>query len=208
MAQTTIIEEQFDDFNIDTGEIRTQHRHSIKKSKIEPTDEFVKVSKYLNTIFAYNGIPLNLVGIALILAQRMEFKTNVVYLLKSDKLEIGDMLGLARRFKKNGKEDTNTIDKMIRDCVKYDIIRPTDTRGKYQVNAFLFSTGSMADTRNLQAYFEFDSGLLITQATQKNLITGEVVRKSVVNREKTKQIPGQLSLLLTSGESDNEQSIE
>ncbi len=198
MAQTTILEENYDDFDIDTGEIKKQTRRTIKKSAIEPTDEFVKVSKYLNTIFAYNGIPLSLVAISLIIAQRMEFKTNIVYLLKEDKIEIGDMLGLQRRFRKiKGKQtdipDTNSVDKLIRDCIKYDIIRPTTTRGKYEVNSFLFSTGSIVETRKLQAHFDFDKNAFMVQAEQKNLINGQTVRKAVANK-KDKEIPGQISL--------------
>lgn len=194
MGQTTILDETIDEFNSDDGVISYSRKRTVKKSKIEPTDEFIKVSKYLNTIFAYNNIPLNLVGISLIFAQRMEFKTNIIYLLKSDKIEIGDMLGLRRRLKKDGKTvDTNTVDKLINDCKKYDIIRPTDTRGKFVVNSFLFSTGSIVDTRNLQAHFDFDSNTFAASAVQKNLITGAVVKKSVVNKDKLKQIPGQMS---------------
>lgn len=194
MGQTTILDETIDEFNSDDGVISYSRKRTVKKSKIEPTDEFIKVSKYLNTIFAYNNIPLNLVGISLIFAQRMEFKTNIIYLLKSDKIEIGDMLGLRRRLKKDGKTvDTNTVDKLINDCKKYDIIRPTDTRGKFVVNSFLFSTGSIVDTRNLQAHFDFDSNTFAASAVQKNLITGAVVKKSVVNKDKLKQIPGQIS---------------
>ena len=194
MGQTTILDETIDEFNSDDGVISYSRKRTVKKSKIEPTDEFIKVSKYLNTIFAYNNIPLNLVGISLIFAQRMEFKTNIIYLLKSDKIEIGDMLGLRRRLKKDGNTvDTNTVDKLINDCKKYDIIRPTDTRGKFVVNSFLFSTGSIVDTRNLQAHFDFDSNTFAASAVQKNLITGAVVKKSVVNKDKLKQIPGQMS---------------
>jgi hypothetical protein len=194
MGQTTILSETIDRFNSDTGEITSQTRHKVFRNNIAPTDEFIKVSKYLNTIFAYNGIPLNLVGISLILAQRMEYKTNIVYLLKSDKVEIGDMLGLKRRLRKNGYEDTNTVDKLLRDCKKYDIIRPTQTRGKYEVNGFLFSTGNIADTRKLQLHFDLDSDTYLATAEQKNRITGEVVRKSVTNAQAKGQIKGQMSL--------------
>lgn len=200
MGQTAIIEQSYEEFNINTGEIHKSTKRTTRKSPIGPTDEFVKVSKYLNTVFAYKGIPLSLVGISLILAQRMEFRTNIVYLLKSDKVEIGDMLGLSRRYRKiKGQQtnipDTNTVDKLIRDCVKYDIIRPTQDRGKYEVNSYLFSTGSIADTRELQAHFDFDDDTLVVGAIQKNKITGEVIRKAVANKKNaTLAIPGQLSM--------------
>lgn len=84
---------------------------------------------------------------------------------------------------------------LITECKKYDIIRPTNTRGKFVVNSFLFSTGSLVETRHLQAHFDLDSDAYIAQADQRNLITGETVRKTVLNKEKLNQIPGQLSFL-------------
>ena len=74
MAQTTILEENYDTFNSDDGVITQSTKHTVKKSSIQPTDEFIKVSKYLNTIFAYNNVPLNLVPISLLIAQEMELK--------------------------------------------------------------------------------------------------------------------------------------
>ena len=182
MGQTTILDETIDTFDSDTGEITRSTKRRVKKSYTEPTDEFIKVSKYLNTIFAYNDIPLNLVGISLLLAQRMEFKTNIVYLLKSDKKEMAEMLGIS-------EERVKTL---LSDCKKYDILRPTDCRGKFAVNAYLFSTGSAVETRNLQAHFDFDNNVYGVCADHKNLITGETVRKSVTNKRNS-QIEGQMS---------------
>lgn len=182
MGQTTILDETIDAFDSTTGEITHSTKRRVKKSHIEPTDEFIKVSKYLNTIFAYNSIPLNLVGISLLLAQRMEFKTNIVYLLKSDKKEMAEMLGISEE----------RVKSLLSDCKKFDILRPTDCRGKFAVNAYLFSTGNTVETRNLQAYFDFESNTYGVRADHKNLITGETVRKSVTNK-KNKQVPGQLT---------------
>ncbi len=182
MGQTTILEETYDSFNSDTGEITTANRHRIKKSKVEPTDEFIKVSRYLNTIFAFNNIPLNLVPISLLFAQNMEFKTNRIFLLKAQKEEMAKMLDIS----------LDRVNKLIHECQKYDIIRPI-ARATYEVNSFLFSTGTMIETRNLQAHFDYDSNTMLTQAEQKNLITGSTVRKAVSSR-KDNQIPGQMSL--------------
>jgi len=184
MGQTTILEEHFDNFNSDDGVITHQTKHTIKKSKIEPTDEFIKVSRYLNTIFSYNNIPLNLVPISLLIAQEMEFKTNRIYLLKPLKEEFALMLNIS----------LDRVNKLIKECQKYNIIRPI-ARGIYEVNSYLYSTGSVIETRKLQAHFDFDSGSFMTQAEQKNLITGKVVRKAVMNKkEKSSQIPGQISM--------------
>ena len=43
----TIVEKRLDEF-------KKHSNQTIKKSKLEPTDEVIKLSKYLNTIFAYN----------------------------------------------------------------------------------------------------------------------------------------------------------
>lgn len=189
MSKTTIIESTEDTFDGATGEIRRRTTSTVHKSYVEPTDEFIKVSKYLNVIFAYNDIPLNLVGISLLLAQRMHWKTNELYLLKGDKEQIAEMLGVSYE----------RVAHLILDCKKYDIIRPVPgSRGKYEVNAFLFSTGDLANTRRLQAHIDFDTNSVITQVDIKNPITGETVRRSVVDAKGKKKLPneieGQLSL--------------
>ena len=175
---TTILTEATESFNPSTGEISQRKKVRVTKSKVQPTDEFIKVSKYINIIFAYYDIPLSLV-------QRMQFKTNIVYLLKQDKEEIAEMLDC-------GYERVRSL---IMQLKKYDIIRPTETRGKFMVNAFLFSTGSIAETRNLQARFDFENDTCMVQADQKCRITGETVRKTVFSKDK-KTIPGQMSLKL------------
>ena len=189
MAQTTIIDETVDQFNYSTGEVTSKKRHVVKKRKLEKTDEFVKVSKYLNLIFAYNNIPLNLVPISLLFAQRMTFKTNVLYLLKEDKEEIAAMLDVS----------TVRVNALIQDCKKYDILRATKTQGKFVVNPYLFSAGDLVETRNLQAHFDLQHDGIVVSAEQQNQLTGEVIRKTVINREAKQRkldIPGQLSLEL------------
>lgn len=182
MAQTAILEESYDQFDMTTGEVKQQTKRTVKKTKIEPTDEFIKVSKYLNTIFAFNNIPLNLVPISLLIAQEMEFKTNVVYLLKDRKEAFAEMLGIS----------LDRVNKLIKECQRYDIIR-NKSRGVYEVNAFLYSTGSVVETRELQAHFDFDNDAFMTTAKQRNRITGTVVKKAVMNK-KSKQVPGQMNL--------------
>ncbi len=200
MSQTTVFTQIEESFSPETGEIKNQRSYTVKKSQIAPTDEYIKVSKYLSVIFAYHNIPLKLLGISMIIAQNMEWKTNMVYLLKGDKVKIGEMLGLSTRYKTNPKtgkqtEDTNTVDKLIRECIKYDIIRRTNDRGKFEVNSFLFSTGTVAETRNLQVLFDIDADTIRAQGKQTNLITGETVLKAVSNsKKKDKQIPGQMSI--------------
>ena len=83
------------------------------------------------------------------------------------------------------------VNKLIKECQRFNIIRPL-ARGVYEVNSYLFSTGSIVETRKLQAHFDFDNNTFLAQAEQKNLITGKVVRKAVMNK-KDKQIEGQMS---------------
>lgn len=184
---TTILDETEEVWSPETGEIKQRRLRQVKTSKIEPTDEFVKVSKYLNTIFAYHDIPLSLVPISLLFAQYMQFKTNEIILLKQRKQEFAEMLGVS----------LDRINHMINECKKYDIIRPI-SRSTYEVNSFLFSTGNIADTRQLQAHFDFDSGSYAASAVQTNRITGQTVRKAVYNSKKARKlinsIPGQYEL--------------
>lgn len=135
---------------------------------LKSTDKF---SKYLHTIYAYNNIPLSLVPISLLFAQRMEFKTNMLYLLIDDKKEIAEMLQVS----------IDRVNKLIRECKKYDIIRPI-ARGKFEVNSFLLSTSSVVETGKLQVHFDFDNDAYCVHAVQKNSATGNVVRKAVMNK--------------------------
>ena len=188
-TKTVLMVEQEDCFSPVTGEIHETRRKSVRFQKMEPDDEFFKVSRYLLTIFAYQGIPLYLVSISLILAQKMEFKTNLVTLYKDDKQEIADMLGCS----------LERVRSLLKDCKKYDIIRPR-ARGKYEVNSFLYSTGDFATTKDLQVQLDIEAGTLSTSGMMENLITGDVVRKCVTDRKprlknghEQNQLPGQLS---------------
>lgn len=183
MSRTKIIDTFETRVNTVTGEITESTTRVVKKGNTDVTDEYIKVSRYLSTIFAFHGIPLSLVTPSLVIAQRMEFKTNIVYLLKSDKEEMAKMLGVS----------ADRLKAIIRDCKKYDIIRPTGTRGKYAVNPFLFSRGSEVETRDLQAVFDFEENAVGVVTSQQHRISKETVKVAVMNK-KNMQIPGQLSL--------------
>ena len=198
MSKTMIYEEDVSRFNADTGEISAQYKRRSFKTPIDVTDEFIKSSKYLSVIFAYNGIPLNLIPISYLIAERMEFKTNRVYLLKENKLEIAQILGIS----------LHMVETHIRNLLKYDIIRRI-SRGCYEVNAFLFSTGNLVETRELQAHFNFDEDAYYVGAEQTNRITGKKIKKAVLDyNEKRirdqKQVKGQLTLadIATEGEGE------
>lgn len=184
MSQTSIIETITEDiFNAEDGVVSSSTKRAVKKTKIEPTDEFIKVSKYLSVIFAYNNIPTTLIPISLLIAQEMEFKTNKIYLLIDRKKEFAKMLDVS----------VDRINKLIQDCEKYNIIR-RQGRGVYEVNSFLFSTGSMVETRELQAHFDFQNDMFYAKGIQTNKINGVTVRKAVASK-KDKQVTGQTGLL-------------
>ena len=176
MSQTVIIDETYDHYNGETGEIKSQVKHTLKKDKTEPTDQYIKVSKYLSTIFAFNGIPLKLVPISLLIAERMEFKTNKVFLLKPLKTEIANKLQVS----------LDRVNKLIKECQNCNIITKVD-RGIYEVNSYLFSTGNTIDTRKLQADFDFLNNKLVVTGMQKNKITGETVRRAIENDQNEKK---------------------
>ena len=183
MGQTSVIETRTEDvLNGEDGVVTASTKRTVRKTKIEPTDEFIKVSRYLNVIFAYNNIPLKLVPISLLIAQEMEFKTNKIYLLKDRKEEFAEMLDMS----------LVRINALIGECEKHNIIRRI-ARGRYEVNSFLFSTGSLIETRELQAHFDFQHDAYMVRGVQKSLITGVTVKKAVANK-KDKQIEGQMSL--------------
>lgn len=196
MGQTSIIETTVEDvFNADDGVVIASTKRAVKKTKLELTDQFVKVSKYLNVIFSYNNIPLRLVPISLLIAQEMEFKTNIIYLLIGKKKEFGEMLNLS----------LDRVNKYIQECEKYNILR-RQGRGVYEVNSFLFSTGSIIETRELQAHFDFENDTFIAKGVQKNLVNGVTVKKAVISR-KNKQCEGQLSLFDDDSKKDDKTNI-
>lgn len=196
MGQTSIIETTVEDvFNAEDGVVIASTKRAVKKTKLELTDQFVKVSKYLNVIFSYNNIPLRLVPISLLIAQEMEFKTNIIYLLIGKKKEFGEMLNLS----------LDRVNKYIQECEKYNIIR-RQGRGVYEVNSFLFSTGSIIETRELQAHFDFENDTFIAKGVQKNLISGVTVKKAVISK-KNKQCEGQMSLFDNENKQDDKPGI-
>ena len=193
--RVTVVKSEFSQNVIDTetGELKelTHSSYKIFKSKLQKKDQYIKVSKYLNVIFAFFKIPLNLVPFSLLVAQYMDFKTNTVYLLKDTKIEMMQMLGMTlKKRKKDGVEtevySTSSIDRLIKQCVDYNILKRTNTKGRYEVNSYLFSTGTLAETKELQAHFDFNNDTALTYIEQSNKMTGETIEKAILNSNKVK----------------------
>lgn len=183
--QVAYYEELHEQLNVH-GEFDTLNKTTKSVRSLGPEEEYIKVSRYLNTIFAYHGIPQNLVPISLLLAQRMGFKDNLVLLLKSQKEEIAAMLDVK----------LTRVEQYITQLKKHDVIRPTADRGLYEVNWYLFSTGSNKEIKLHQALFDFEANQVTVLNETTNYITGETVRKAVYNYDPIakKQIPGQMSI--------------
>jgi len=173
-----------------TGEVTYQEKTIFTGSDIRPTDEYIKVTKYLSLIFAFVGIPLKYVPICYLLAEAMDTKTNRVYIHKGLKQKISEMLDIS---------DVR-IRHMVMELKQYDLIRATDIRGVYELNAFIFSVGSTIETRALQAHFDCVANEMKVINKSKNYITGETVITAVRGevkkklQDKDKQIPGQISM--------------
>lgn len=165
MPRNTYIIEEYEEYDEHTGEIKKNKRYSVHKQNLGATDKFVKMSKYICDIFRYNEIPYSLLPLTLLIAQKMDFKTNTINLHKRAKLELSRYLGFKEKYrtKKNpytkevivtGQQDTNSIDKLIRELVKYDILQRTEIRGVYEMNSYLFSNGTVGQTRKLQEFYD------------------------------------------------------
>ncbi len=96
----------------------------------------------------------------------------MVYLMKPKKELICKMLNISM----------DRVNKLLIECRKYDIIRPI-SRGIYEVNPYLYSTGSIGETRNLQAQFDFENERYIVRGDSKCKLNGEIIRKTVKNRK-------------------------
>lgn len=123
----------------ETGEIREVITHRQKKSRIDQTDEYVKVSRALLVIFARYDIPLSTLPALLVLAQRMDYKTNCFAWLKPDKTAVAAILGV----------DPRRAKAIVSDLCKRGVVRQI-CPGRYQICPYIVSCGTVAETRDLQ----------------------------------------------------------
>lgn len=161
--------------------------HSAKQFKTEKEPDYVKVFKYTNTVFAFKGIPLNLVPVIIEISKYMTYASDgqTVILNKAIKEEICGVLGI--------KE--NRLNKMIKQLADNDVLRRTSYRGMYAVNPFICSCGEAVKTKELQAKFDYDADLMTVNKIETNLITGKVVNKAIKEiKRHSKQIEGQQSI--------------
>lgn len=180
-------------FNPETGEIIHDTKYTV--TAINNEEDYIKVYRYLNTVFAFKGIEKKLIPTLMEICNYMTFadKGQEVILIKQIKEKISDALGIG----------IPEIDKHIRALKKADVLRPAG-RSVYAVNPFIVGRGKWSDIKELRAQFDYNSGLMTTQSIVTDKITGETMAKITQEVKKnSKQIPGQMTLFGNEEESLN-----
>lgn len=182
---TKTYQHEIQTFNPETGEITYDSKYAI--TALNNEEDYIKVYRYLNTVFAFKGIDKKLIPTLMEICNYMSFadKGQEVTLIKHVKEQISKNLGIG----------IPEIEKHIRMLKKADVLRPI-ARSIYAVNPFIVSRGKWSDIKELRAKFDFNSGLMETQSIIEDRITGETIAKitNEVKNKNSKTIPGQLEL--------------
>lgn len=173
-------------FNPETGEITFDSKYSV--TAINNEDDYIKVYRYLNTVFAFKGINQSYIPILMEISNYMSYadKGQEVILTKYFKDKIADAVGVS----------TKRVNDVITGLKKADVLRPVqNSRGVYAVNPFIIGRGKWSDIKELRAQFDYNSGLMTTQSIVTDKIDGTTIAMITEEVKKDrKQIPGQMSL--------------
>lgn len=179
-------------FNPDTGEIFHDTKYSV--TAVNNEDDYIKVYRYLNTVFAFKEIEKKLIPTLMEICNYMTFadKGQEVVLLKPMKEKMSEALGIGIK----------EIEKHIKLLKKADVLRPIINpennkpyRSTFAVNPFIVGRGKWSDIKELRAQFDYNSGLMTTQSIVTDRITGDTMAKITQEVKKNqKQIPGQMTL--------------
>lgn len=180
-------EQIVDDVRVDseTGAIiaheQTKEVKSIVNKKIPNEPDYIKIYKYVNTLFAFKGIKQSLTPFIIEISNHMTYakEGQIVNLNRTTKSIIAENLGVS----------VKRLDQVISELRRYDILRKIQN-GVYSVNPYICARGSWSDIRKLQTSYDFMSNEMTTIADVKDKITGKEIRKAITN----KQFPGQMSL--------------
>lgn len=186
MTEIAVYKEQNDSFDSITGEIKQQAKFKASRLSKEKEDAYIRVYKYMNTVFAFNNIPTSLTPYIIEFGRYMSNPEDD-QIISFNKL-IKDRICAVMNVK------YDRLNQIIKECVKYDILRKTKYRGSYAVNPYIISSGDSTRVHELRAKFDFVSGDMNVGAVQENCITGITVKKAITNSKK--QIPGQMALEL------------
>lgn len=172
-------------FNPITGEITHESKYSV--TAISNEDDYIKVYRYLNTVFAFKGIEKKLIPTLMEICNYMTYadKGQEVQLTKYIKEKISEAIGI-------GLPEVN---KHITALKRADVLRPI-ARGVYAVNPFIIGRGKWSDIKELRASFDYNTGLMSTKSIIEDLITGETIAKITeeVKKKNPTGIPGQLNM--------------
>lgn len=179
-------------FNPDTGEVIHDTKYSV--TAVNNEDDYIKVYRYLNTVFAFKGIERKLIPTLMEICNYMSFadRGQEVILIKQVKEKMSKALGIG----------IPEIDKHITALKKADVLRPL-ARGVYAINPFIIGRGKWSDIKELRAQFDYNSGLMTTQSIVTDKITGETLAQITQEVKKNqKQVPGQMTLFGDQEEDD------
>lgn len=178
-----------DDVKVDpeTGLILEQQQtteiRSIINKKIPNEPDYIKVYKYVNTLFAFKGIKQSLTPFIIEISNHMTYakEGQIVNLNRTTKAMIAENLNVS----------VKRVNQVITELRSYDILRRIQN-GVYSVNPYIVARGSWADVRKLQTHFDFMTGEMTTIANVKDTISGQEIRKAITNSKN--HIPGQISM--------------
>lgn len=186
--EITTFKETQERFDPQTGEI---YSSSTAKSVLlakEKEDDYVKVYKYMSTVFAFKGIPLSLVPAVIEISKYMTYadKGQLVSMHKMMREQICADLGIT----------INRLNQIVRELRCADILRATNTRGVYAVNPFIVGAGPVHKIHELRAQFDFEANLMRIEKHATNFITGETVKEAIIESKKPRkdQVQGQLTI--------------
>lgn len=195
-----IYEETHEEWDSNTGEIKQSTKFRARKVPNGEKDrDYIRVYKYLNTVFAFKEIPLSTVPALIEISKYMTYasKGQQVVFHKSMREDICRTLGIK----------IDRLNQIVKTLKAHDVLRPTSDRGVYAVNPFIVACGSTLEINELRAQFDYDADTLCTYVDQTNLITGRTVHKAIQEVKKKKlnsQIPGQLNLFEGGEDNDDE----
>ena len=174
-----------------TGEITQQS--SVKVARTDDEDDYIKIYRYLNTVFAFQNINPGLIPALIEISSYMTYadKGQTVVLYKGLKQQICETLNIKMA----------RLDVIIRQLKEADVLRPQADRGVYAVNPFVVARGKWSDIKQLRTEFDYVAGTLETKSVITDKITGEtmaqIVRKNQTPKlSKKDEFPGQLGLPL------------
>ncbi len=179
MGKIDVYSHTEDTFNSDTGEITNSTTHKARKIKSTKEDDYIKVYKYTNTLFAFKDIPLTYVPFVIEIGRYMSYAQDgqIVILNKYVKEQVAAAIGVK----------LDRVNKVVKDLKKYDVLRPTESRGVYAVNPFVIGCGDSVKIEELRAQFDYNADRLIQTNVSHNMITGKTIETVIEENKNIKK---------------------